>query len=160
MALKRQNDMMATFSMASMTDVVFLLLIFFMVTSTYVFPTALEVNLPKSSQQTTLKPSIQVYLDAEGGIAAKTGDDPEAMAMAVGELPVWLKLAVEQDPENPYVAVYADESLPYGKIVDILNIGAAIDIKMVLATKPSRNPEIVLPLRELQTPTGTPEVSL
>lgn len=41
MALKRQHDMMAAFSMASMTDVIFLLLIFFMVTSTFVFPNAL-----------------------------------------------------------------------------------------------------------------------
>lgn len=40
MSLKRQHDMMAGFSMASMTDVVFLLLVFFMVTSTFVFPTA------------------------------------------------------------------------------------------------------------------------
>ena len=49
MALKRQYDMTALFSMASMTDIIFLLLIFFMVTSTYVFPTALELNLPQSS---------------------------------------------------------------------------------------------------------------
>ncbi|MDE6099831.1 MAG: biopolymer transporter ExbD, partial [Paramuribaculum sp.] len=47
MALKRQYDMTSLFSMASMTDVIFLLLIFFMVTSTFVFPTALEVNLPQ-----------------------------------------------------------------------------------------------------------------
>ena len=49
MALKRQFDMTSMFSMASMTDVIFLLLIFFMVTSTVVFPSALEINLPQSS---------------------------------------------------------------------------------------------------------------
>lgn len=54
--------------MASMTDVIFLLLIFFMVTSTFIFPTALEVNLPQSSEQTALKPSKRVYLDSEGRI--------------------------------------------------------------------------------------------
>ncbi|MDE6927434.1 MAG: biopolymer transporter ExbD, partial [Muribaculaceae bacterium] len=47
MALKRQQDMMATFSMASMTDVIFLLLVFFLVTSTFVFPTAMEIDLPE-----------------------------------------------------------------------------------------------------------------
>ena len=46
---------MASYSMASMTDVIFLLLIFFMVTSTFVSPTALEVDLPKSSEQTAVK---------------------------------------------------------------------------------------------------------
>ena len=50
MALKRQHKTLSMFSMASMTDVIFLLLIFFMVTSTFVFPSALEVNLPQSSE--------------------------------------------------------------------------------------------------------------
>ena len=62
MALKRPNDMMAAFSMASMTDVIFLLLVFFMVTSTYVFPTALEVNLPEGSEQTPAKPVSYTHL--------------------------------------------------------------------------------------------------
>ena len=48
------------FSMASMTDVIFLLLIFFLVTSTFVFPSALEVNLPQSSEQTAIKPSTRI----------------------------------------------------------------------------------------------------
>ena len=58
MALKRQHNTLSMFSMASMTDVIFLLLIFFLVTSTFVFPSALEVNLPQSSEQTSL-----AYLD-------------------------------------------------------------------------------------------------
>ena len=65
MALKRQNELLATYSMASMTDVIFLLLIFFMVTSTLVFPTALEVNLPQSSEQTAIKPGTRVYIDKD-----------------------------------------------------------------------------------------------
>ena len=44
--------------MASMTDVVFLLLVFFMVTSTFIFPTALEVNLPQSTEHLTLVPYV------------------------------------------------------------------------------------------------------
>lgn len=68
MALKRQHDMMAMFSMASMTDVIFLLLIFFMITSTFVFPTALEVNLPQST------------IGIEGGIRT-----PREPALAVRE---------------------------------------------------------------------------
>ena len=56
---------MAEFSMASMTDVIFLLLIFFMVTSTFVFPTGLEVTLPQSTEQSAVNPSTRVYIDAE-----------------------------------------------------------------------------------------------
>ena len=65
MALKRQQDMMATFSMASMTDVIFLLLVFFLVTSTFVFPTALDINLPESAEQTPANPTTRVFIDAE-----------------------------------------------------------------------------------------------
>lgn len=124
--------------MASMTDVIFLLLIFFMVTSTYVFPTALEVNLPQSTQQTTIKPSIRVYIDADGDMATVKGDmDPEPMSRE--ELKTWLQLALEQEPDAS-VALYADENVPYGKIVDVLNVGAAVDVKVVLATKPTATP--------------------
>ena len=71
---KQQNKMMDTFSMASMTDVIFLLLIFFMVTSTFVFPTGLEVNLPQSTEQSAVKPVTKVYIDANDSIYAATAD--------------------------------------------------------------------------------------
>ena len=135
MALKRQNDMMSAFSMASMTDVIFLLLIFFMVTSTFIFPTALEVNLPQSSQQTSLKPGIRIAIDSEGNISTAIGD-ADRQPMQLSELETWLRLAIAQEKEAPFVALYADESVPYGDIVEILNIGADIDVKIVLATKP------------------------
>ena len=129
---------MAAFSMASMTDVIFLLLIFFMVTSTFVFPTAMKVNLPQSSQQTTLKPTVRIYLDAEGNLAT-TVDDGEAQPTSPHQLRPWLQLAVEQEPES-VVALYADETVPYGRIVELLKLGAEINVKIVLATKPSANP--------------------
>ena len=81
MALKRQHDLMASYSMASMTDVIFLLLIFFMVTSTFVSPTALEVDLPKSSEQTAVKkPSTKVYIDKTQQLYASFGEEsPQAI---------------------------------------------------------------------------------
>ena len=60
--------------MASMTDVVFLLLVFFMVTSTFIFPTAMEVNLPQSSEQTPLKPTTRVYLESSGALYIQYGE--------------------------------------------------------------------------------------
>lgn len=128
--------MMAAFSMASMTDVIFLLLIFFMVTSTYIFPTAMEVNLPQSSQQTTKKPTIRIALDAEGNIFTAMGDS-ERQPMQPNELKTWLMLAKEQTPEAS-VALYADETVSYGEIVKILNVGAEANVTIVLATKPIR----------------------
>ena len=108
--------MLAAFSMASMTDVIFLLLIFFMVTSTFIFPTALEVNLPQSSEQTAIKPATTVYIDAEQNLYATFGGE-EPQPMSPSALITFLTLAKEQDPEG-YIALYADKDVPYGKVVE------------------------------------------
>ena len=135
--LKRQNNLMAAFSMASMTDVIFLLLIFFMVTSTFIFPTALDVNLPQSSEQTALKPSKRVYLDSEGRIFVSAAGDREPQEIAdLDRLLTFLQLAAE-NPDEDFIAVYADEDVTYGRLVEVLDLGARNNLKMVLATKPA-----------------------
>lgn len=136
MALRRPHDMMAMFSMASMTDVIFLLLIFFMVTSTFVFPTALEVNLPQSSEQTAIKPGTRVYIDKGHRLYASFGDE-EPQAIEPEALLAFLQLAQKSEPES-FIAIYADEEVPYGKIVEVLDMGARNNLKMVLATKPTQ----------------------
>ena len=138
MALKRQHRMMEVFSMASMTDVIFLLLIFFMVTSTFVFPTALEVNLPESSHQTALKPSTRVFIDRDTRIyVSLSGEEPAEvdMDMLVGAIRE-AQMNAAEDAE-PFIAVYADEEVTYGTLVKVLDIGAQNNMKMVLATKPA-----------------------
>lgn len=127
---------MAAFSMASMTDVIFLLLIFFMVTSTFVFPTALEVNLPQSNQQTALKPVSRVYIDRDERIFVSTGDEEPSEAADLDRLLVFLQLAARQDSAQ-YVAVYADEKVTYGRLVEVLDLGARNNLRMVMATKPA-----------------------
>lgn len=134
MALKRQQDMLATFSMASMTDVIFLLLVFFMVTSTFVFPTALEIKLPESSEQTPLKPSTRVYVDADGSYYVSY-EEGEPAPVEPEQLIDYLSIIHAQDSTAAF-AVYADEAVPYGKVVEVLNAGAGASLKMVLATKP------------------------
>ena len=136
MALKRQQDMLATFSMASMTDVVFLLLVFFMVTSSFVFPTALEIDLPQSTQQTALKPSVRVFIDADGAYFVAPQDADAPVAVAQDSLAAFIGSLAPADSLGA-VAVYADAAVPYGKVVEVLNTGAEAGIKMVLATKPS-----------------------
>ena len=135
MALKKQHEMMSIFSMASMTDVIFLLLIFFMVTSTFVFPSALEVNLPQSSEQSAIKPGTRVYIDKELCIYA-TIDETEPKPLPADQLMGFLQRVQQTAPEN-FVALYADEEVPYGNIVDILDKGSRCGLKIVLATKPA-----------------------
>ena len=139
MALKRQHKSLSMFSMASMTDVIFLLLIFFMVTSTFVFPSAMEVNLPQSSQQTAIKPTTRIYIDKDMNMFATQADSVkqgELMPFPDDQLYGFLQAVKQSDPTQ-FIALHADQAVPYGKIVDILDKGSKVGIKVVLATKPA-----------------------
>ena len=123
--------------MASMTDVIFLLLVFFLVTSTFVFPTALDINLPESAEQTPAKPTTRVFIDAESNLYVSY-DNSELLPVESDHLIDYLQIIRAQDPESG-IAVYADVEVPYGKVVEVLNLGAENSMKMVLATRPISN---------------------
>lgn len=134
MALKRRTKISPNFSMASMTDIIFLLLIFFMITSTVVSPNAIKVLLPQGKQQTSAKPLTRVIIDKELNYYAAFGNEAE-MPIALEALPGFLQDCANREPEM-YVALYADETVPYREIVKILNIANENHFKMVLATRP------------------------
>lgn len=134
MALKRRNKIQATFSMSSMTDVIFLLLIFFMVTSTIVFPNAIKVLLPQSKQQTSASPQARVTIDQDLNYYVAFGNEAPS-PVALEQITPWLQ-SVKAEHDDMYVTLFADENIPYSKVVEILNIGVTNDFKMVLATRP------------------------
>lgn len=140
MALKRSFQSLDTFSMSSMTDVIFLLLIFFMVTSTLIFPAAIDVNLPQSSEQTSNKPLTEVYVDSLSQffiVMDRTDSIPSnsvPRAVTHDELIAALTLIQQQDSTRG-IALYADEKVQYGKIVELLDMAARRKMKMVLATR-------------------------
>ncbi len=144
MALKRPFNMEATFSMASMTDVIFLLLIFFMVTSTFVFPNAMEVNLPESASTSSLKPEARIYINAEGQTSTMYGENPEWQDIEdEAQLEAFLTLVNQQrtDTATPaFVALYADTAVPYGNVVNLLNLGSKHEVRVVLATQAPQTP--------------------
>ena len=129
--LKRRAKISPVFSMASMTDLIFLLLIFFMITST---PNAIKVLLPQGKQQTSAKPLARVIIDKELKCYAAFGNDKEKQ-VSLEELTPFLQACAAREPEM-YVALYADESVPYREIVKVLNIANENKFKMVLATRP------------------------
>ena len=131
--LKRRAKISPAFSMASMTDLIFLLLIFFMITSTMVSPNAIKVLLPQGKQQTSAKPLTRVVIDKNLNFYAAFGNDKER-AIQVEELATFLQECAAREPEM-YVALYADESVPYREIVKVLNIANENKFKMVLATR-------------------------
>ena len=119
--------------MSSMTDIIFLLLIFFMITSTMVTPNAIKVLLPQGSQQTSAKPLARVIIDKELNYYSAFGNEDE-MPIDPEEIANFLKECATEEPEM-YVALYADESVPYREIVKVLNIANENNFKMVLATR-------------------------
>ena len=136
MALKRRTKVNESFSMASMTDVIFLLLIFFMVTSTVVIPNAIKVTLPQAQKQTAAKPLTRVTIDANLNYYVDFSKDRERQ-VTFDEITPFLQECAAKEPEM-FVALYADETVPYKEIVRILNIANENKFKMVLATCPKR----------------------
>lgn len=115
--------------MASMTDLVFLLLIFFMLTSTLVTSSALDVILPKSKAQSVNKASITVTIDANLKVSVNDAVVP------MDQLELQLLSLASQDPER-LVILRADESVPTGETVRIMDIAYRNRLKLVLATDP------------------------
>ena len=120
--------------MASITDVIFLLLIFFMITSTVVSPNAIKVLLPQGKQQTSAKPLTRVIIDKDLNYFAAFGNEKE-QSLEEGDLTYFLQSSALKEPEM-YIALYADESVPYREIVKVLNIANENQFKLVLATRP------------------------
>lgn len=143
MPLKRNFQTLGTFSMSSMTDVVFLLLIFFMVTSTLLFPAAIDVNLPQSSEQTATKPVTEIYIDADSNLFlvedrnVSTQSLSEPKPIKLGDLPAAL-ISIHQKDSLRAVALYADSTVAYARVVEILDLAARNNLRLVLATRSSQ----------------------
>ncbi len=136
MALKRRTKVSAEFGMASMTDIIFLLLLFFMITSTVVQTNAIKVLLPQSSktEQQTEKTIVRIVLDAAFNYSVAR-DNEKDNPILFEEIEAYLQNVVSENPEM-YVALYADETVPYREIVKILDVANKNKFKLVLATRP------------------------
>ena len=134
MALKRKRRITAEFSMASMTDMIFLLLIFFMLTSTVVVPNAIKVVLPQSAQQTSAKPLTRVTIDAGLRYYVAYCNQKERQ-IGFDEITPFLQQCYSKEPDI-YVALYADESIPYKEVVKVLDIANRNNFRMILVTRP------------------------
>ena len=134
MALKRTTKADPNMSMTSMTDIVFLLLIFFLVTSTLVNPNALKLLLPKSTGQVSAKATVSVSIK-------DWGDDSYSYHINGNQQPVNLEevedelVELLQSEEDPTFSIYSDESVPIKEIVQVMNIAKRNHYKVILATQ-------------------------
>lgn len=133
MALKRRSKVEVSFSMASMTDIVFLLLLFFMITSTQIAPNALKLLLPQSNNQTIAKAITTVSIT--GDLKYYVNDDGNQRRVAFSEIEPFLQSVVKENEET-YISLHADRTVPIEQVVNIMNIAKRLEIKMILATAP------------------------
>lgn len=118
-----------------MTDIVFLLLIFFLVTSTLINPNALKLLLPKSTGQVSAKPTVTVSVKDNGEeqytYHINGNQEPVPFEQVEDQLVVLL-----QTQEDPTFSIYADQTVPIGEIVQVMNIAKRNHYKVILATSP------------------------
>lgn len=136
MALKRRAKIEPNFSMSSMSDIVFLLLIFFLVTSTLVNPNALKLLLPKSSNQVSSKPTVSVsikhYLQSNTFSYHINGNNtPVPFSEIEGLIQNELR-----DTEDPTVSLNVDKTVPMEQVVNVMNIAKRNQYRIILACAP------------------------
>jgi len=127
MAISQRNKISINFSSVGMTDVVFNLLIFFMLTSTLVHPSAIKLLLPKGSTQTSAKPQTTVSITSDLNYYV------EQQLVAIDQLESVLKQKLGSAPET-YISVHADKSVPFENVVKVLDIAQKNNYKLIIAT--------------------------
>lgn len=120
--------------MASMTDIIFLLLIFFLVTSTVIIPNAIKVSLPSAvAQPSSEHPSARIIITPEGSYYLGLDKAPE-LNLTLPDIEMQLGVWATQNPDA-YVAIHADETIPYRAVVEAINAASKVRLRVVLATK-------------------------
>ena len=134
MAIKRSSKIDSSFSSSSMTDLIFLLLLFFVMASTMSSPNDIKINLPTARAKSTTKQVVaKVSIDNLGNYYVALGRQ-KPVAIAVDDLEGYL-CSIQQQDSAMYIALHADQDIPYRDIVNVLDIANQHKMKIVLATK-------------------------
>ena len=126
-------------NLSTQADLVFLLLIFFMITSTFVSPNAIKLLLPQSSSKTMAKQNFEVYIDENKEYAIKHGKDLMSVEESLLESAIVENLSLLDDDAT--VVIRADQSVPVQNIVYVIDaVNKANDLygkkcKAILATQ-------------------------
>jgi biopolymer transport protein ExbD len=130
MNFKGRNKVTTEFNMSSMTDIVFLLLIFFMLASTLVTTSAIDIILPKASGKTENKKSVAVNITEDLTFYI---DNKRVMEdMLENEL-----INTLSNQEKPTIVLRAEKTVPVQYVVTIMDIANRNKIKVILAVTPN-----------------------
>jgi len=136
MAIRRHIKPDATTAMSSMTDIVFLLLIFFLITSTLINPNALKLLLPKSTGQVSAKATTSVSIKDWGdGKTYSFHINGNQKPVKFSEVEDQI-IELLQNEEDPTFCIFADETVPVKEVVAVMNIAKRNHYKVIMATSP------------------------
>jgi len=131
MKLESRHRPNKNFNMAGMTDIVFLLLVFFMITSTLIVPSAGDINLPESNNQTQANPVLVVSISRDKQIMVQD------QLYNLSEVEGVLRKILSPYGEAPTIRLNADRDLNMDEVFALLNIARRNRYKVILGTKPS-----------------------
>lgn len=129
MALGGRNKITAEFNMSSLTDIIFLLLIFFMLTSSMV---QINMPLPKSDSKTVAPSDLSVMLKKDETMSF----NGKATTMDELEKVVATNLRFSENKENAVLSIISESGVTYDKLHEVMKIAAGLKIKAILATQP------------------------
>ena len=130
MNFRGRNKVTPEFNMSSMTDIVFLLLIFFMIASTLVTTNAIDILLPKASGKTENKKSVAVSIKKD--LTYYIDQKRVGESVLENEL-----LAVLSSQEKPTIVLRAEKSVPVENVVKVMDIANRNKFKVILAVQPN-----------------------
>ncbi len=130
MNIRGRNKVTPEFNMSSMTDIVFLLLIFFMIASTLVTTSAIDILLPKASGKTENKKSVAVSITKD----LRYYIDQKLVGESVLESELLTSLSTK---EEPTIVLRAEKSVPVENVVKVMDIANRNKFKVILAVKPN-----------------------
>lgn len=130
MNIRGRNKVTPEFNMSSMTDIVFLLLVFFMLASTLVTTSAIDILLPKASGKTENKQSVAVSIKKDLTFYI----DEKRVGESVLENRLISKLS---NQAQPTIVLRAEESVPVQHVVKVMDIANRNKFKVILAVRPN-----------------------
>lgn len=130
MGVKKRNKVSAEFNMSSLTDIIFLLLIFFMLTSNLV---QITVDLPKSESKTVAPSDLPVMLTIDGKITVVG----KASSKATMEKDIATAVRNSNNKDNATVMIVSEVGVPWKDVHQVMKIASGLKVKAIIATAPT-----------------------
>lgn len=133
MRLRRRSRLVSEVSTSSLNDIMFFLLLFFLIISTLVNPSVIKLMLPKATgEQAVNKKTIRLSITKDlqysiDDVAVSFDQIQPTLATKIQSLP---------DPTDPTVVLRVDNSLTIQDVIDVIDIGSKLKVRMILATQP------------------------